>query len=149
MDFSLLAQVDTSQITEQLGNFVVAMRPETLGDILLYLVFLLSLLTTFLLADGNNLAGNLLYGTMLLALFNVTVGQEWYENPDVVYAFPAFVTRVCMFLLPFVAAGASRAKKNKGKAALPLGIVTGVVGLVYNVAAFVLPDLVNTVLIPY
>lgn len=151
--FILLAQADgggaTSQAMEQVNAFIAAMRPETIGDILLYVVFLLALITTFTLTDGNDLAGNLLYGTMVLALFNVTVGVIWYEDPDPVYAFPAFITRVAMFLLPFIAAGAARSRKNKGKAALPLAAVTGIIGLIYNIAAFALPDLVSQVVIPY
>ena len=141
MDFALLAQ--TNQAMEQLGAFLQTMRPDTLGDILIYLVFFISLLTTFMLADGNNLAGNLLYATIVLALFNVTVGPQWYRNPDITYAFPAFVARVAMFLLPFIAAGAARSKKKKGKAALPLAVLAGVIGLVYAVGAFALPALME------
>ena len=146
MDFSILAQVDTSQITEQVGAFFATLRPETLADILVYIVFFLALLTTFLLPDGNDMAGNLLYGTMILALFNITVGVEWYNDSDIVRALPAFIARVCMFLLPFVAAGASRTRKNKGKAALPLAIVAGVVGLIYTVGTFALPEVMDQVL---
>lgn len=146
MDLSILAQVDTSQITEQAGAFFATLRPETLADILIYIVFFLALLTTFLLPDGNDMAGNLLYGTMILALFNITVGVEWYDSPDIVRAFPVFIARVCMFLLPFIAAGAARSKKKKGKAALPLCIVAGVVGLLYTVGTFVLPEVMDQIL---
>ncbi|MGB7338686.1 MAG: hypothetical protein WBC91_07335 [Phototrophicaceae bacterium] len=134
MDFSLLAQTD--QVMEQVNAFFQTLRPDGIGDILIYLVFFMALLTTFLLADGNELAGNLLYATMVLAIFNLTVGESWYSRSDIVYAFPAFAARVAMFLLPLIAAGASRSKKKKGKAALPLSIVTGVVGLLYTVGAF-------------
>lgn len=146
MDFSILAQVDTSQLTEQAGAFFATLRPETLADILVYLVFFIALLTTFLLPDGNDMAGNLLYATMILALFNITVGVEWYEDTDIVRALTAFVARVSMFLLPFIAAGASRSRKNKGKAALPLAIVAGVIGLIYTIGTFALPEVMNQVL---
>lgn len=145
MDFSLLAQ--SNQIMDQVGAFFQTMRPDTLGDILIYMVFLIALITTFLLADGNNMAGNLLYGTIVLALFNLTVGPEWYRSSDLyTKAFPAFVARVGMFLLPFIAAGAARSRKNKGKAALPLAVVAGVIGLVYAIGAFALPELMERTL---
>lgn len=144
MDFTVLAQTD--QVMEQVNVFLQTMRPDTLGDILVYLVFFIALITTFMLADGNDLAGNLLYATIVLALFNVTVGPEWYNDSDIVRAFPAFVARVAMFLLPFIAAGAARSKKNKGKMALPLSILAGVIGLVYAIGAFALPSLMDQVL---
>ena len=143
MDFSILAQIDTSQITQQVSVFFANLAPDSLGDILVYMVFFIALITTFMLPDGNEMAGNLLYGTIVLALFNITVGAEWYDDPDIVRAFPAFAARVCMFLLPFIAAGAARSKKKKGKAALPLCIVAGVIGLIYAVGSFALPSIMN------
>ena len=73
MDFSILAQIDTSQITQQVSDFVANLAPESLGDILVYMVFFIALITTFMLPDGNEMAGNLLYGTIVLALFNMEV----------------------------------------------------------------------------
>lgn len=146
MDFSILAQTDMSQFTQQAGAFFATLRPESLADILVYLVFFIALITTFLLPDGNDMAGNLLYGTMILALFNITVGVEWYNDPDVVKALPSFVARVAMFLLPFIAAGAARSKKKKGKAALPLAVVAGVIGLIYVIGTFALPEVMDQVL---
>lgn len=134
MDFTLLAQTD--QVMTQVNAFLDTMRPDTLGDILAYVVFSLALITTFTLADGNDMAGNLLYATIVLALFNVTVGADWFSHPDVAYAFPAYVARVTMFLLPFIAAGAARSKKKQGKLALPLSVLTGIVGMVYAVGSF-------------
>lgn len=134
MDFSLLAQSD--QIMEQATAFFQTLRPDGIGDILIYLVFFIALLTTFFLADGNELAGNLLYATMVLAIFNLTVGEQWIGRSDITFAFPAFAAQVGMSLLPLVAAGAARTKKKKGKAALPLSIVAGVIGILYTVGSF-------------
>ncbi len=137
MDFSLLAQ--SNQVMEQVGAFFATMRPETIGDILLYVVFFLVLITTFTLADGNDMASYLLYGTMILALFNLTVGQQWENDQSGgVYskAFIVFGSQVALFLLPWVAAGAARSKKKKGKAAIPLSILAGVVGMVFVVGNF-------------
>lgn len=146
MDFSILAQVDTSQITEQAGAFFATLRPQSLADILVYMVFFLSLITTFLLPDGNDLAANLLYGTIILALFNITVGVEWYDDADLLRAFPAFAARICMFLLPFIAAGATRVRKNKGKIAMPVCIVAGVIGLLYALGTFLAGPAMDAVL---
>jgi len=137
MDFSLLAQ--TNQFMDGVGAFFTTMRPDTIGDILLYVVFFLALITTFALADGNDMASYMLYGTMILALFNLTVGQEWANDQSGgVYskAFIVFGTQVALFLLPFIAAGSARSKKKKGKAALPLSILAGVVGMIFVVGNF-------------
>lgn len=135
MEFiSLLAQTD--EIMTQVTAFFAALQPDGIGDIMIYLVFFLALLTTFFLADGNDMAGNLLYATMVLAIFNVTVGDEWYQMADITRAFPAYAARVLMFLFPLIAAGAARSKKKKGKLAMPFSIVTGVIGMLYAVGAF-------------
>ncbi|MEM9955112.1 MAG: hypothetical protein AAF846_26120 [Chloroflexota bacterium] len=135
MEFiSLLAQ--SNDVMAQVNDFFAALQPDGIGDILIYVVFFMALLTTFFLADGNNMAGNLLYVTMVLAIFNVTVGDVWYNDQDVTRAFPAFAARVLMFLLPLIAAGAARSKKKKGKLALPLAAVTGIIGMLYAVGAF-------------
>lgn len=135
MEFiSFLAQTD--EIMTQVSAFFGALQPDGPGDILLYVIFFMALLTTFFLADGNELAGNLLYATMVLTIFNITVGEEWYDSSDINFAFPAFAARVVMFLLPLVAAGAARTKKKKGKMALPLAGLTGLVGMLYSVGAF-------------
>lgn len=138
MDFSLFAQTD--QVMEQINNFLLVMRPDSLGDYLLYGVLILSLLTTFFLADGNDMASYLLYGTIILCLFNLTVGQQWAPprcittaEVDDVYsrALFVFISQIGLFLLPFIAAGSTRSKGKKGKAALPMAIVAGVVGVLY------------------
>ena len=42
MDFSILAQTDMSQFTQQAGAFFATLRPESLADILVYLVFFIA-----------------------------------------------------------------------------------------------------------
>lgn len=149
MDLSILAQVDTDQIMQQVGLFFQTLRPETLGDILVYVVFVLCLITTFLLPDGNDMAGNILYAALILCLFNITVGEQWYNRADVVYAFPAFIARVATFLLPWIAAGAARKspKERKGGAVIPLLVLAGLVGLIYTIGTFAVPEIMSQVVI--
>lgn len=135
------------QVQPLITDFLANLAPHTLGDVLIYLVFFISLITTFLLADGNNMAGNLLYATIVLAIFNLVVGSDWFYNSnDIVEAFSAYVALIAMFLLPLVAAGAARARKGKGKLAMPLAIVAGVIGMVHAVGAFAAADIMQQVL---
>ncbi|MEO0598742.1 MAG: hypothetical protein AAF126_21715, partial [Chloroflexota bacterium] len=76
MDISILAQIDTDTIMTQFNLFLQTLRPDSLGDVLIYVVFFVCLITTFILPDGNEMAGNLLYLTLVLCIFNLTVGQE-------------------------------------------------------------------------
>lgn len=131
MDFSFLAQ--TNQVMEQVNDFLLVMRPDSIEDFLLYGVLIMALLTTFLLADGNDMASYLLYGTIILCLFNLTVGPQWANDTSGIYSrsFIVFISQIGLFLLPLIAAGSTKSKKNKGKAALPMAVITGVIGLFY------------------
>lgn len=133
--------MDTSQIGTMVGGFLQTLRPDSAADIMLYLIFFLALITTMLLPDDNAQATNLLYLTLLLAIFDLTVGQIWYKDPDITKAFPAFVVRVGLFLAPFIAAGSARTKGKKGRMGMPLSAVTGILGLLYFLAAFLVPTI--------
>ncbi|MEL6309029.1 MAG: hypothetical protein AAFV98_01620 [Chloroflexota bacterium] len=145
MDISILAQIDTDTIMTQFNLFLQTLRPDSLGDVLIYVVFFVCLITTFILPDGNEMAGNLLYLTLVLCIFNLTVGQEWIDFAAYEYAFPAFAAQVGMAVIPFIAAGASRKspKGRKGGAALPLAIVAGFVGIIFVIGFQLVRDVMN------
>lgn len=130
---------------EQVNAFLEVLRPETLGDILVYLVFFTALIATFALADGNNKASYLLYGTIILALFNLTVAAQWSSDTSGIYsrALIVYATQIGMVILPFIAAGAARVKKKKGGAAMPISLVAGVIAVVYVAGIFLVPTTVN------
>jgi hypothetical protein len=128
--------MDTSQVVEAFNSFITVMKPTSIGDILAYGVFLFALLGVFMLPDGNGMAQNLLYVTILLAIFDVTIGQTLYYDPDPFKAFASFGARMGLFLLPWIAAGASRIKSKKGRMAPPIMILAGIIGLFYAVLGF-------------
>jgi hypothetical protein len=132
------------QVQPLLEGFVQAIKPDSFADILLYLIFFLAMITSATLPDDSAQASNLLYGTLFLAIFDLTVGQEWY-NLGIEKAFPAFLARVGLFLLPFIAAGSVRVKGKKGRMGMPLAIVIGVIGLMYALGSFVVPDIMFAV----
>lgn len=136
--------MDTSQVGELVGGFLQTLRPDSLADIVCYIIFLLALITSMLLPDDNAQSTNLLYGTMLLAIFEITVGQTWaVRSAPLEQAFPAYIGRVCLFLLPFIAAGSVRVKGKKGRAGMPLAIVIGILGLLYFIGSFVAPQIMG------
>ena len=145
MDISILAQIDTDSIMTQVNLFIQALAPDSLGDVLIYVVFFHALITTLILPDGNELAGNLLYLTIVLCVFTLTIGQEWVVDQRVEYAFPAFAAQVGMGVIPFIAAGASRKspKGRKGAAALPLAALAGFIGIIYAIGFQLAPDVIN------
>jgi hypothetical protein len=128
--------VDTTQITEAFGSFITVMKPQSLGDILAYGVFLFALLGVIMLPDGNGMSQNLLYVTIILAIFDVTVGQTMFFEQDYTRAFAAYTARIGLFLLPIIAAGAARIKGKKGKLSPIMCILAGVVGFFYTALGF-------------
>jgi hypothetical protein len=124
------------QFQQSLGLFLSTMTPHSIGDIMAYGVALLALIATFSLADGNSLSQNLLYGTIILAIFDLTLGQSMYFESDYVRAFPAYIARIGLCLLPIIAAGAARKKGKKGGSAWIFCVLAGGLGLFYAVLGF-------------
>jgi hypothetical protein len=124
------------QAGEYFNLFVTTMKPTSIGDILAYGVFLFAVLGVIMLPDGNGMSQNLLYVTIILAIFDLTVGQTMYYEADYVRALSAFAARAGLFLLPFIAAGAARIKGKKGKMAPVMCILAGVIGFFYAVLGF-------------
>jgi hypothetical protein len=118
------------------------LKPTSLGDIMVYGVFLFALIAAFMLPDGNGMPQNLLYGTIVIAIFDITIGQTWVQDPDIIRAFPAFMARIGLFLLPFIAAGATRIRGKKGRLAPIMCGFAGIIGLLYVLLSFVASDVV-------
>jgi hypothetical protein len=136
--------MDTSQISELVGGFLTTLKPDSIADYMAYLIFLLALITSATLPDDNAQASNLLTATMLLAIFEITVGQTWaVSSAPLEKAFPAYLARIGLFLLPFIAAGSVRVRGKKGRFGLPLSVVIGILGVLYAVGSFVVPALMG------
>ena len=128
--------MDTTPVVDAFNSFLQVMKPSSVGDMLAYGVFLFALIGVFMLPDGNGMSQNLLYATIIIAIFDVTVGQTMFYDPDPFKAFPAFAARTGLFLLPWIAAGASRIKGKKGRMAPVFCILAGLIGLFYAVLGF-------------
>lgn len=127
-----------------LQGFLETLKPTTIADFMAYIIFFLALITTMTLPDDNAQSTNLLYGTMLGAIFEMTVGQEWATfSAPLEQALPAFIVRIALFLFPFIAAGSVRVKGKKGRYGLPLSVVIGIIGLLYFIASFIVPTLIG------
>jgi hypothetical protein len=124
------------QFQEGFFLFLNTMKPTSIGDFMAYGVALLALIGVFSLADGNMMSQNLLYGTIILAIFDLTLGQEMYFEGDYVKAFPAYIARIGLCLLPIIAAGAARKKGKKGGSAWIFCVLAGALGLFYAVLGF-------------
>ena len=61
------------QAQELFGQFLTTIRPDSVGDIMIYAVFFLTLVTSVLIPDGNDRATNLSYGVMLLCVADLLV----------------------------------------------------------------------------
>lgn len=136
--------MDMSEISTLVGGFLTTLKPDSIADFMTYTIFFLALMTSVSLPDDNGQATNLLTAVMILAIFEMLVGQRWaVASAPLEQAFPAYIVRVSLFLLPFIAAGSVRPKGKKGRFGLPLAIIIGVIGLLYAIGSFVVPAMMG------
>jgi Na+/H+ antiporter NhaD/arsenite permease-like protein len=128
------------QAQELFGQFLTTIRPDSIGDIMIYAVFFLTLLTSVMIPDGNDRATNLSYGVMVLCVADLLVLQQAFRSGgNSEMALLGYVAHVGMFILPAITAGSIRVREKKGRASIPLAAVTALVGLIYLVASFANP----------
>lgn len=130
------------QAQELLGQFLTTMRPDSIGDIFVYAIFFLALITTFLVPDGNGRATNLMFATLFLCVVDLLIGQRAFLTGGAsTEALMAYVAHIGMCLLPLISATSIRTRIKKGKAAMamPMGVLTFVIGLLYLIASFAQP----------
>jgi hypothetical protein len=99
-------------------------------SIFLYLIFILALITLFLMPDKNLLPTLLTGGTLLAVVLAklVTAGASIGGfRPE---QFGMLIVNVIPFLFPFLVAGMTRTRKRTNPVP-PLAILTGILGGVY------------------
>lgn len=128
------------QAQQLFAQFLTTIRPDSIGDIIIYVIFFLTLITSVLIPDGNGRASNLCYGTMALCAADLLFGQRAFiSGGNSELALLAYVAHVGMFILPAITAGSIRIRDKKGRASIPLSALTALIGLVYLIASFANP----------
>lgn len=135
-----------------LGQQIVAvLRPDTLGDIAIYIIFILSVIALATIPEKNVISPYLMYVVLLCCVIDlirgaggqaipalnrfVIGGENLLENNG----FITFLIHIIMFTFPLVAGAMVRRQGRKGALALPICVVTGLIAGVYALAAFYVP----------
>lgn len=126
--------MDVQQVLADVGK---NLTPNSIGDIVVYAIFLGCILTLAFLPDGNQRSQNLLFGTMLLCVLDLLLLQQaLLVGGSSDRALFAFAVHVGMFIFPAICVGSIRAGKKKPGAAIMLALLTSVFGALYAFATF-------------
>lgn len=118
-------------ILQAVGQILAPNQPL---DFFLYAIFILAIAMSFFIPD-KNVQPSMLMGIVILCVIidKVTTSPFGGQIPIPGFdgGFGTMLIRVGMAILPFMSAGLVRTRGRQSKAAIPLGIVTGIVGSVY------------------
>jgi hypothetical protein len=125
-------QIDFQEILNYLSPIPTGpvIQPVILFSLLIYIIFILALITLFVMPD-KNLISTLLTGGVLMAAVLAKLITGGAVIPGFRPAqFGVLIINVLPFLFPFLVAGMTRTRKRSNPV-IPLGILTGIFGGVY------------------
>lgn len=136
-----------------LGQQIIAvLRPDSLGDFMVYGVFIMCIVMLAAIPEKNVLPPYLIYITMFACILDLLRGaggstipvlnqfQVGGENLLGNRGFLTFMLHIIMFVFPIIAGAMTRKHGRKGGFALPIGLVTGLIGGLYVFLAFFVPN---------
>lgn len=133
----------------EVGEILVNLRPNSIGDIFTYAIFLMSIATLFLMASGNAFPQYLIFGTMILTFVDLL--RAGLPNPansptgDPLFSdagFGTFIIHLAITLLLASVAGAIKTRGSKGESARPIAILAAVIAAGYTIASFLVPEII-------
>ena len=127
------------QVSDVFNQFLMVVRPDSIGDVFIYIIFFLSLIALMPMPDGNDTAQYLLFGTMLLCILDLLRGDgSGFPIPGADNAgFFTFMIHILMFVFLFITAGVVRSNtKQKAGPVIPLVLLNGLIAVMYAVSAF-------------
>jgi hypothetical protein len=138
-----------------LGEQIVGvLRPDTLGDIFIYIIFLLALIASAVIPEKNVQAPYMMYGVILCCIIDLLRGNNGQAIPvssalriggESLFSNQGFITyllHIIMFTFPLIAAGLVRRHGRKGALAIPVCLLCGLFGGIYTFMAFIAPTVV-------
>jgi len=136
------------------------LTPNTLGDIMVYLILGLALVTMFTIPEKNPVPSNLILVVVFATIIDLlrgSNGELFASFGGQLYGgghgymgfgdngFGTLMLHLVMSLLPFMTMATMRYRgRSKNKIARITAILTGIIAAIYTVAAFFVPQVVNT-----
>jgi Sec-independent protein secretion pathway component TatC len=138
---------------EELLNDVLAiLRPDTLADYFIYFIFLLAFVQLLVTPERNDQVVYLVFFIIICCVLDLLrqadgsgipiTAEVAGIRPFADEGFATFLMHLAMAVLPFINAGLIRRKDRTGKLAVPIALLSGMVGTVYVFAAFFAPQIV-------
>lgn len=125
-----------------LNQVLVIVRPDSLGDIFIYIIFFLSLVMLVVVPEKNETSLYLVFAVILFCIVDLLRQTGDFPVPETDNCgFLTFLLHVGMGAFPWIAAGMTRRQGKKGGMAIPVGGLLGLIGFVYAFGAFALPGL--------
>ncbi|MAU10698.1 MAG: hypothetical protein CL607_12820 [Anaerolineaceae bacterium] len=122
-----------------------ALRPDTLGDYFIYLLFIINFLVLVLTPEKNDRANYMILAVLFACVIDLMRGRNGEVIPVDGFddlGFGTMMTHLIMGIVPFLAAGGIRVPGRKGRLAIPVAILAGIMGSIYAIFAFVAPNVV-------
>lgn len=122
--------MESLQFEDILELLAIGSGMDAIWSVFLYVIFLFALLTLFTMPD-KNLVPTLMIATVLLC---AVVAKISLASPDPIFRrreFGMMIINIVTGVFPFVVAGMIRRGKTRRTTAVPLAILTGIVGTVY------------------
>ncbi len=129
---------------EVLNQVVEIIRPETMGDLFVYGIFLLSMLNLAFIPEKNDLPVYLHYAIILMCILDLLrEGAALPIEGTGDTGFFTFMLHIGMFLAPMVSAGAIRLPKGKRGTnySRMIAILVTMIAMLYAIGSFAQPAL--------
>lgn len=131
------------QAGEVFNQFLALVRPDSVGDIFIYTIFGIALISLFPMPDGNDSAQYLLFGVIFICIIDLLRGDgsnfaiPGFDNRG----FGAFLIHVLNFVFFFITAGVVRGNTKQKAGPVPvLAVLGGIIALLYAAASFFATD---------
>ncbi|GEM_PF-625600 len=139
-------------LLQQVGALL---RPSSLSDIFIYIIFFLSLIASFVIPEKNVQAPYMMYTVILGCIIDLLRGSGGEGLSSIAglriagesilsdFGFLTFIIHIIMFVFPIIAAGLTRRfGQRAGALAVPLCLLAGLFGGIYALLSFAAPDVV-------
>lgn len=136
-------------------SILEVLRPSSIGDIIIYLIIIILFVTTIVLPDKNDQANFFLLAALFASFLDLLRGSDGqlFAGTGAAYfgggsgylgfgdsGFATLLLHVVMAIGPFIAAGLMRIRTRRGRMAVPLSILAGIIGSLYALGAFFAPE---------
>jgi hypothetical protein len=138
---------------EVVNQVLEIIRPETMGDLFIYAIFLLTVLNLAFIPEKNDLPVYLHYAVILMCILDLLrEGAALPIQGTGDTGFFTFLLHIGMFIAPMLSAGAIRLPKGKRGTnyARMIAVLITLIALLYAVGSFAEPALFyDDVIVPW